>query len=387
MIKQNRKFLGKLSLLLAVVILGGVIVLGCYGARAVPVGWSGAAIDEDTLFFGTNEGKLIALDKSTGDRLWEVALETAEPAAGNMGCMGGTPALETAVYGTPVVMEDLVYVGSYVKQGNQSLGKFYAFEFGEDEPRWVYPRQQYFDKPVIGGAVVALGKVYFGSSDGKVYALDTASGYKEWDFETGDKVWSTPVIEDETIFIGSLDKKLYALNATNGSKKWEFETEGGIAATPLISDNTIYIGSFDRHIYAIDATNGSLVWRSEVEAGGWFWARAVAYNNVIYAGCVDGKVYVLNAESGDEIDVIDLGSLIRSSPVLVDNLLIIATEDGQIYSLDTNGNRIRELDDVGAKVYAPLRASDGVVYIHTQDQDLYALNVQTGAMRLLYTIK
>ena len=274
----------------------------------------------------------------------------------------------------------MVYVGSYVKEGNQIHGKFYAFSFGEDEPSWIYPRQEYFDGPVVGGAVVALGKVYFGCSDGKVYALDAATGDLAWDspFQTGDRIWSTPAIDNGTLYIGSCDKKLYALDATDGSKKWEpFEAEGAIVCTPLVYDNTIYIGSFDRHVYAVDATNGSLIWRSEVEAGSWFWASLVAYNNVIYAGCVDGKVYVLNAEDGSElIPAIDLGSLIRSSPVLVDSSVIIATEDGRIYSLDTSNNQIKELDDVGAVVYAPLSARDGVVYIHTQDQVVYALDVQ-----------
>ncbi len=388
LITHNRKFLGRLSLLIAVIALSGVIVVGCYGV-ATPVGWSGATIDEDTLFFGTSEGKLIALDASSGDRLrdWGILPETSAPAAGGiMGCMGAPAAPVAAIYGTPVVAEDLVYVGGYIKEGNQTRGRFYAFSSGEDEPRWVYPREGYFSGPVVGGAVVALEMVYFGCSDGKVYALDAANGFKEWEFETGDKIWSTPAIKDGTIFIGSFDKKLYALDATSGNKKWEFEAGGGIACTPLISDNTIYFGSFDRHVYAIDATTGSLLWKTEVEAGSWFWANLLIHNDVIYAGCVDGKVYVLDAENGHElIPAIDLGSLIRSSPVLVDNLVIIATEDGRVYSLDTNDSRLRELASVEGVVYAPLSTSDGVVYVHTHEEDaIYAVSVDSGTKRKLY---
>ena len=76
-------------------------------------------------------------------------------------------------------------------------------------------------QPFVGGPVVFGGKVYVGCSDGKLYALDAASGDKQWDFPTGDKIWSTPAVDDGTVYIGSFDNKLYALNADDGSKKWE----------------------------------------------------------------------------------------------------------------------------------------------------------------------
>jgi len=360
-IKHNRRLLGKVLLLLVILLIVGVSVSGCYG-RSQPGGWSGAIIADDTLFIASVEGKLIALNTSDGSRLWP------------MDSMLGTSG--TAIYGTPAVEGDLVYVGGY-------NGKVYAVIFESGALRWVYPREGNLE-PIVSGVVVAGGKVYFGCSDGKVYALNAAELYEEWEFQTGDKIWSTPVIDGETIYIGSFDKKLYALNAIDGSKKWEFETGGAIASTPLVYNNTVYIGSFDRYLYAIDANSGSLRWRSEVEAGRWFWAKPVAYNNVIYAPNLDGKVYILDANTGREVvGAVDLGSPISSSPVVVGDKVIIATEEGKVYSLDASNNQpglLIDVGDDGQKIYAPLSASDGVVYIHAQasKQDtLYAVNVET----------
>jgi len=237
--------------------------------------------------------------------------------------------------------------------------------------------------PIVGGPVVALGKVYFGGSDGKVYALRADTLVEAWEpFQTGGKIWSTPVIDDETVYISSFDKKLYALNAKTGKKKWEtVETGGAIASTPLVYNNTVYFSSFDRYLYAVDATDGSLKWKSEVEAGKWFWVKPVIYNNTVYAPSLDGKVYILDAESGHElVDAIDLGSPVSSSPVLVDGLIIIATGGGQIYSLDAASNEFKLLKNVEEKIDAPLCVSNGVVYVHTQEHEtLYALDAQTGA--------
>jgi len=369
-IMRNRKLPAWLVISLAMVVLIGVLASGCYGARSVPVGWSGVAVADDALFLGSKDGKVVAVDAS-GSYLWDVSL--------------GNSKITVAIYGTPAVGGDLVYVTSYIKEGNLAYGKVYAIDSKSKTLKWAYPREGYLDGPVVGGAVVAQDRVYFGAADGKVYALDADSGNEIWRFETGDKIWSTPSIKDDTVFIGSFDNKLYALNAADGSEKWApFETEGAIACTPLVDGNTIYFGSFDRHFYAVDANDGSLIWRSDVEGGRWFWAKPVAYNGVIYAGCVDGKVYVLDARSGDEITpAIDLESLISSSPVLVDSSVIIATEDGPVYSLDTGNNQVKQLADVGGKVYAPLSTSNGNVYVYTQEGNLYTLDAQTGTRSIL----
>jgi len=374
--KYNKVLLRKILPLVIVLLLGGVIISGCTQIGGQPKGWSGGVIADDTLFLGSMEGKLIAVSTSDGSRLWEVPFEVSKQATGGFGCTA--PSTTVAIYGTPVVAGELVYVSGY-------NGKVYAISSSKGVKRWVYPREGNLE-PIVGGVAVALGKVYFGSSDGKLYTLDAATGDWEWDFQTGGKIWSTPAINGDTLFIGSFDKKLYALNAADGSKKWEFETGGAIASTPLVSDNTVYIGSFDRYLYAIDATDGSLKWKFMAE--NWFWAKPVAYNNTIYVGNLDGKVYILNAETGKEkVDPIDLDSPISSSPVLVGKLVIITTEKGAVYALDTENNQIRLLIDLEEKIYASLSRGEGVVYVHTQEGTLYEVDTQTGVIKQLYSIE
>lgn len=368
-IKHNKILLSKILLLLVILLVGGLTTSGCVEGLQ-PIGWSGGVVADGTLFLGSIEGRLVAVSIADGAYQWSDQITTTS--SGGFGC-AASPA-RVAIYGTPAVTDDLVYIGGY-------NGKIYAFNSSSLEVQWVYPREDNL-QPIVSGPVVALGKVYFGCSDGKLYALDADTGNKEWEFETGDKIWSTPAIDDGTVYISSFDKKVYALNATTGKKKWEtIETGGAIASTPLVYNNTVYIGSLDRYLYAVDATDGSLKWKSEVEAGKWFWATPIIYNHTVYAPNLDGKIYVLDAESGHElVDAIDLGDPVSSSPVLVDSSIIIASGKGRVYSLDTANNQIKLLANVGDKVDAPLCASNGVVYVHTQEHDtLYALNAQTGA--------
>jgi len=363
--KHNKGLLGKISLLLAILIVIGVAVSGCYG-RQQPRGWSGATIVDDTLFVASIEGRLVALNTSDGSRLWpDSVLGSSESKS------------KVAIYGTPAVEGELVYLGGY-------NGKVYAVTASSGAVRWVYPREGSLE-PIIGGVVVSQGNVYFGCSDEKLYTLEAATGDRVREpFQTGDKIWSTPTIDGETIYVTSLDNRLYALNTADGSERWQFEAGGSVISTPLVYDNTVYIGAFDGHFYAVDAANGSLRWRSEVEVNSWFWAKPVVYNNVIYAPCLNGKVYILDAESGREVrEAVDLGSPISSWPVVVDDKVIIASQEGRVYSLDTGSsqaNLLFSMGDDGQEIYAPLGASDGVVYIHAQTSKrdtLYAVEADT----------
>ncbi len=379
--KHNRILLAKTSLLLVILLMVGLTSLGCVKGLQ-PIGWSGGAVSGDSLFVGSKEGRLVAVNIATSECRRSDQLK-AKPTSG-FGCAapsggGGCAAAPTgvAIYGTPVVSGDLVYIGGY-------NGKIYAFNSSSLAVRWVYPREGNL-QPIVGGPVVAQGKVYFGCSDGKVYVLDAATGDYEWEFETGDKIWSTLTIDGDTLFIGSFDNKLYALNATDGSLKWEFETGGAIVSTPLVYDNTVYIGSFDRYLYAIYATDGSPRWKFMGE--NWFWAKPVAYNNTVYAGCLDGKVYALDVRNGDKVAEFNLESPVSSSPVVVNSSIIFASRKGVIYSLDTGSNELKRLADIEEEVYGPLCASEGVVYIHTQDLTLHRVNANTGAILMSISLK
>lgn len=361
MIVKLKKISRPLSLLSLPFLLSLFVIAGCAPAgTTVPRGWSGGVIAGGTLYIGSMDGKLVALNITDGRRVRDdVPLETAT----------------VAIYGSPAVAGDLIYLGGY-------NGKFYAFAPGK--LRWVYPRDHTFVDsagkiaPVVGGAVVAQGKVFFGVANGIVYALDATTGDHVWEFPTEGKIWSTPEVLGDTLFIGSLDKKLYALDTATGVKKWVFDTQGAITAPPLVHDNTVYIGSFDRNLYALDAATGREKWRFS-EAKNWFWAKPMMKDNTIYAGNLDGKVYVLDTGSGNRLAEIDLGGPVNSSPVLVGNLIIAANEKGVVYSLNTETKEKRQLRDLAEKVDAPLAADGEVVYIHTGAGKLYAVNAQSGA--------
>ncbi|MDH7563250.1 MAG: PQQ-binding-like beta-propeller repeat protein, partial [Caldisericota bacterium] len=106
-----------------------------------------------------------------------------------------------------------------------------------------------------GTAIPAVGKdgtVYLGSTDKLFCAFDPDTGEILWKFTEGASLYSAATIDGNgVIYFGSADGKLYALNP-DGSKKWEFNAGSTVAAPPSIGkDGTIYFGTASGILYAL----------------------------------------------------------------------------------------------------------------------------------------
>lgn len=128
---------------------------------------------------------------------------------------------------------------------------------------------------------ISGGKVYFGSSaDGKVTALDAASGRERWSVITGGPVRLAPTVWREKVYFGSDDGFVYCLGADDGAERWRFHAAPSgskvlgsgkmISLWPvrtgvLVDDDTAYFGAgiFPAEgvsMYAVDAEDGKLKW-------------------------------------------------------------------------------------------------------------------------------
>jgi eukaryotic-like serine/threonine-protein kinase len=332
---------------------------GCGGG--IPLrGWSGSAVMNGTIFVGGTDATLYAVRGSDRNILWTAPLETPTTS----GFLIFTTTSEVAIYGTPATDGNKVYAGTYVRNGNQESGRVFAFPADKPQATWVYPAQGALNGAIIGSPAVADGVVYVSATNGKVYAIDAATGNEKWVFQTGDQIWASPVVSNGTVYIGSFDKRMYALDAAKGVEKWHFDTDGAVVTSPVILNGSIYFGSYNRHFYAVDVETGNQKWDITAERG--FWATPVAAAGAIFAPCLDGNVYALDPSNGRELSRAKLSDLVCSNPTAVDNAAIVASQDGNVYSLALNsGPTPSPVIELKNTVQAPLTLSEGNIYIHT----------------------
>ena len=81
--------------------------------------------------------------------------------------------------------------------------------------------------------------VFLGSEDRCVYALDAINGMKKWEFKSGHKKHSPPVVAKDKVLISG-DKDLYALNINDGSVLWVAkDTSRGGHHVPIVAEDFV----------------------------------------------------------------------------------------------------------------------------------------------------
>ena len=291
---------------------------------------SSPAVGTDGVYFTDRSGSIVALDRSTGRERWRV--RTGADAPFEWGREGWD------VYtSSPAIVGDVVVVGS-------GDGCVYAVDARTGKERW---RSRTAGR-IRSSPAVAEGAVYFGSADGSLYAVDLASGALRWRFDTEGRtlswrtfgydrktIQSSPAVGDGAVYVGSRDGRLYAVDARTGDQKWRSAgTEAWVITSPALSGGLVLSGrSDDQYVSAVRASDGAEVWRAETR--GRVFSSPLAAGDTLYVGSAGRVLYALDVATGKERWQYRAGGAIYSSPAVADGTVVFGCDDGLIYALET----------------------------------------------------
>ena len=329
---------------------GNLAHTGVYDAVGVPkfsrIKWkfqtggqviASPAVTNGVAYIASTDGNLYSVDLETGAQKWKLALGVRATAS-------------------PAVDHGTVYLGTY-------SGRFYAVDAATGTLKWKFltegerrfagkhlhgsePAAETMPDPFdcyLSSPAVWNGTVYFGSGDGDVYALDTATGTLKWKFHTGDVVHASPAISDGTLFIGSWDSYFYALDAATGKEKWRFKTgedhdiynQVGIQSSAAVMDGVVYFGCRDSNLYALNAGTGQKQWAFNNKGSWVISSPAVQAGKVYFATSDSSMFYALDAKSGTPIFSLNFkGWPLFSSPAIAGAMLYIGSNQGKLIAID-----------------------------------------------------
>jgi uncharacterized repeat protein (TIGR02543 family) len=271
------------------------------------------------------------------------------------------------VFTSPAVVEGKVYVGSWDYN-------VYALDAATGALVWKYTT----GNAVSSSPAVADGKVYIGSNDHNVYALNAATGALVWSYATGDQVASSPAVSGGKVYVGSNDHNVYALDAATGALVWKYTTGSIVRTSPAVSGGKVYIGSMDHNVYALDAATGARFW-TYVTGDEVASSPAVA-DGKVYIGSGDHNVYALDAATGALVWKHATGYYVASSPAVADGKVYVGSDDGYVYAFDAATGTLVWAYAVGGYVWSTPAVADGKVYVDENGGYVYALNAATGAL-------
>lgn len=384
--------------------------------------FSSPAVINNIILIGSEDKNLYAVDIKTGTQKWKFKT-------------GG------AVHSSPAVYDNTIYFGSFD-------GYYYALDFATGKQKWKFktggekqfgdtsywgmkPAGMYMEdlwdffisSPVIDKSGENI-TVYFGSSDGNLYAVDAKDGSVKWVFNTNGSIHSSPTLYNGILYIGSWNTYLYAINATTGKEEWKFKTGkqvamAGIQASATVENGVVYFGARDAHFYALKADNGNLLWKYDAQ-GSWIISSAVINEEVLYVGTSDSYLLLaLDTKTGKEKYRVKTNGYVFGNPAIVAGTAYFGDFTGKMYALDLSsmgkrwnsfstearkqnaisvlkndtldfaysvkGNDLsfyaankKIMDDfflLGSIVSSPA-VKDGVIYFGSADGYLYALNLK-----------
>ncbi len=310
---------------------------------------SSPVLDNNTVYIGSEDHKLYAIDASTGKIRW-------------------TYKTKGAVSSTPLVANGKVMFLSYD-------GFFYALNQKNGKLIWKFKTQgeskfnvkDYYNGSFqpdfwdfyLSSAIVANELVYFGSSDSHVYALSIESGKLIWSYKTGGSIHSSPAIHENSLVVGSWDSKFYCLDASTGKKKWQYATGRdttqyiwlGIQASPSVDKGVAYVGSRDAKFYAFNIETGDTLWTNNNFDRSWMPSSASIGKENIYTGSSDSfRFFSINKTNGNINYSTKTNTYTFSSPAIDAEMAYIGSANGRLYGIELEkGNVLWEFKTIGCR--------------------------------------
>ncbi|MBY6106833.1 outer membrane protein assembly factor BamB [Ferrimonas balearica] len=292
---------------------------------------------------------------------------------------------------SPAVAYDKVFV-------SERFGLISAFDQATGEQVWETNLRRVFAEGALqknkgarlsGGLTTGFNKVFVGSENGVLFALNAEDGVVVWQATTRGEVLSDPEVVGTNVIVNTGAGKVQAFDVDSGEFEWQMD----LTMPSLVLRGTsgigqaqgaALVGTPDGKITAIIAENGAPVWEARLgEATGAnelervvdVDAAPVVLGDTVYGVAFNGNLSAIELRSGRILWARQYSSY---SPLAISGFDIYLTDaKGSVFAIDRrNGlEKWANSELTGRMVTAPQVLGDYLVvgdfegYLHIIDRD------------------
>jgi outer membrane protein assembly factor BamB len=206
------------------------------------------------------------------------------------------------------------------------------------------PLLDYKPQELASPAIDGNGTIYVGARSGRFVALDRR-GRLRWQQRAGGAISSKPLLDETggTVYYGADDGKLYAVEAASGEVRWSYATQGTISPAPTHTDGLLLFTSSEGRVYGLEAHSGKWRWQYERESPEGFtihgYAGVLVHEGLAYTGFSDGMLVALKPATGEVVWTRYLGGDAErfvdadATPVISAGVLLAASYAGGVFAL------------------------------------------------------
>ncbi|MCX6303940.1 MAG: PQQ-binding-like beta-propeller repeat protein [Bacteroidetes bacterium] len=305
-------------------------------------------IENGTVFVGSLDSTLYALDVATGKEKWK------QPTGG---------AIRSSVCMSPKGLF-LLSSDGFLFRIDKDSGKVSGFY--QTMNGYMGDHQNDYADYFTSTPVIVDSTIYFGSGE-SIYAISITDGFLRWTYKTGGLVHTRPAIVRDWLYAGSFDGNLYAIDIRTGSLVWKFKTtgkytfpKGEVTGNPVIAGGMVIAGARDNNLYAVDLRGGYCNWLRQFPSG---WALPITVNDsVLYVGSSDDRLLcAFDIRTGRDIWKAPAGFNVFGGCAIGSKFGYFATLAGKIHGVELSTGQIfwsAEVDSYTANHLTWLKKND-----------------------------
>ncbi len=280
---------------------------------------------------------------------------------------------------------------------------------------------------VAGGPITGMSKIFLGTENGKIFALDAETGSLVWQGNVKGEIITAPAIDSGILVVNTASGIMSAFNAVNGEELWSIQQDvpaltlrgvsapviasGGVLvgtgkgdvsvyildkgqqgwstevgeasgstelervidvdSAPVVFGDKIYAISSRGNLVAIDLSSGRILWKRQYSS----YRQISVHRNDIYLTNTLGHVYAINRISGIERwSNLTLANRGVTGPAVIDDYIVVGDFEGYLHWLNQETGEIvarHHVDDSG--IYSTPTVDNNVLYSQSRDGDLQAI--------------
>ncbi|MDD2798048.1 MAG: SUMF1/EgtB/PvdO family nonheme iron enzyme [Bacteroidales bacterium] len=326
---------------------------------------SSPVVINDTLYVGSDDAKVYAINAKTGALIWSYttggAIETSSPTIYQGKLFIGSK--DTYLYclnaktGT-LIWKKKGYTTAYVKSSPMVAyntvfatfhGEFNAtstigYDINTGAEVWRY-RDSRCNEGSISSDETTM---FFPTKDNVCAGTDIATEIKKWEYIGVHSAASMPIVNGNSVlYVAEHFARLQ--NKTTGLPIWTRtvgqNTDGKPWSTPAIGTvnnsgttsqsifwSTLKLKAGKALLMSLNPADGSINWQKEYDLS--FKSSPALANNMIYVGNDDSYLYAVNAVNGDLIWSFKTGDIVMSSPWIENNVVYVGSNDANVYAVE-----------------------------------------------------
>ncbi|MFQ6371399.1 outer membrane protein assembly factor BamB [Shewanella sp. YIC-542] len=330
------------------------------------------AVRYGKIFAASRDGKVAAFDEKSGDELWQVDVNELFSDALQKESSGVS--LSAGI----TVAQNKVFIGS-------ENGLLAALDADTGNAVW----QTMTNGELLSAPTVAEDTVVVNSSTGSLDAFNVDSGEKLWSYESALPTLTlrgtgAAAYAEGGFFVGTADGKVAVVIKNNGQVAWEqpiYVPKGGnefsrmadVDVTPLLQGDNLYAVSYNGNLVSLEMRSGRVVWSrkyssfNELAAGGLH----------LYLVDDHGRIYAVDRRNGLELwSNSELTNRQLTSPAVYRGYVVVGDFEGYLHFISReDGSLAGRIKVDGSGLFSQPQVVDDKIYVQARDGKVAAISL------------